>query len=132
MYLSLSQCTSLFFAVQADLANPPLPLPVKLAAYASEVEARTRRSVRRRNSNHQRIVKDARALAEQAHSAAQLLQKQEAEIAKLRAEVQRLEYAADDLFWGIQADQHDALEEGRVFMQTCAAEHQHFPSVLAG
>ena len=129
MSLSSSKYTSLRAAVQAEPVDSARTLGVTLAAFAVEVELRTRRSVRRRFTNHQRIVEDARVLAAQAQFAAWLLQYQATEIAALREKVARLEEDAALHEWNEQArilqqfEQFEQLEDGRVFMETCAAEH---------
>ena len=137
--MSLSQCkyTTLREAVQPESESSIPALPVRLLALAAELEHRTRRSVRRCFSNHQRIVQDARILAGVAEFAGWLLQSQSAqiktqssEITRLKLEIKRLEDEADDLFWGPQIVAHEAKEDGRFFMETCAAEHS-FRDILA-
>lgn len=129
MSLSSRKYTSLRAAVQAGPVDSARTLGATLAAFAAEVELRTRRSVRRRFTNHQRIVEDARALAGQAQFAGWLLQFQATEIATLREKIARLEEDADLREWNEQAkinrqfEQFEQLEDGRVFMETCAAEH---------
>ena len=136
MSLSQSKYTSLREAVQPDPEAPLLPIGVRLSAFAVELEQRTRRSVRRRHTNHQRVVSDARALAGMAEIAGWLIQRQDAEIARLRAEVDRAEKEYDDLFWNgyiSQAEQQmEQQSQDRAFVETCAVEHLFFPSILAG
>ena len=132
MSLSQSKYTSLLAAVQPAPEVPSLPLPAFLAAAAAEVERRTRRSLRRSFTNHQRVVKDARCLASRAQIAAQRLLEQEQELAQLRAEVQRLQAEADDLFWNGQAAAWESQQADRLFMEACAAEHLSYPATLAG
>ncbi len=137
--MSLSQCkyTTLREAVQPDSAGSLETFPVRLSALAAELERRTRRSVRRCFSNHQRVVQDARVLAGTAEIAGWFLQSQSAEIkilskevTRLKLELTRLEDEADELFWGPQIAAHEAREDGRFFMETCAAEHS-FRDILA-
>ena len=132
MSLSQSKYTSLMAAVQPEPEAPSLSLPVFLAAAATEVERRTRHSTRRCHSNHQRVVKDARLLASRAQTAAQCLLDQGQELSRLRAEVRRLEEAADALFWNDQATAWEGQQEDRLFMEACAAEHNSHPGFPAG
>ena len=123
MSLSSSKYTPLRTAVQAGAVSSAHTLAISLAAFAAELEVRTRRSVRRRFTNHQRIVSDARALAAKAEVAAWLIQLQLTEIAALRDKVTRLEEDADLREWNEQAKIQQQLEDGRTFLETCAAEH---------